>query len=538
MNGLYAFLLWGAAVTDLGVFGWLLTNKTADYLRYLRYFLLALAVWSFTYGLFWLVPDLRLRYYLLDATYLGVLYAPPFYFLFALDYTNQPLPPLRWRRVLFAVPTLLLVIMWTDRWHGLFFGGLRVPDASVLFDGGFFFWLNVFYGYSLILIATVLLTQYALQQLHTDFRRQIVLLLLAIMLPVAVNAGLVLGVIPRLDVDLTPILFSLTALIVFFNLREFFFGSLQPVGYRMVLSQIATAFLILDREARVVAFNAAAQRMLPPSIDLAIGMKVQEILQHLPAKVREVLQQMDTETVVQIGDRYYKLRSTLMRRRPDDPGSGRLLMWQDISFEMRINQQLTEANDRLQREIAQQDLLQAQLAEQALRDGLTDMHNRRFLVQELPRLLESIQQRGGTLALCFVDIDHFKQINDRYGHAIGDAALIAVAQHLRCSLRTQDWVVRYGGDEFVVVLPDIERADAIRRLDNLRRGAEKLNVRDRDGEPVRLSLSLGVAFFPQDAADVEDLLHCADDALYHVKLHGRNRLGVFDQGVDKSHHDW
>lgn len=170
----------------------------------------------------------------------------------------------------------------------------------------------------------------------------------------------------------------------------------------------------------------------------------------------------------------------------------------------------------------------AQLNEEARRlavtDSLTGLHNRRCFMQELEERLKRARRYGETLAVVFVDLDGFKPINDGHGHGVGDQALQAVAGAMRAWIRDSDAIGRIGGDEFAAVLLQAERQTAWQVVDRLRLAVAGLEVRGRHGEPVPVTLSAGIALFPEDATELETLLVRADVALLEAKRQGRNRV--------------
>jgi len=165
--------------------------------------------------------------------------------------------------------------------------------------------------------------------------------------------------------------------------------------------------------------------------------------------------------------------------------------------------------------------LQAQLREQALRDPLTGLFNRRQLAAALPSALEHCRERGAPLSVLLIDIDHFKRINDTHGHAAGDMVLQALARLLLCHVRPQDLACRLGGEEFLLVLDNTPLDAAVERAQALRQAFEALRVRTAAGE-LGATLSCGVAAFPLHAGQPEALLAHADQALYEAKERGRN----------------
>lgn len=164
------------------------------------------------------------------------------------------------------------------------------------------------------------------------------------------------------------------------------------------------------------------------------------------------------------------------------------------------------------------------LQELAATDPLTGLANRRTLMSTLEREFRRSQRNQAPLALLMADLDHFKQVNDRYGHQQGDQVLLALAELLRAHLRPYDLAARFGGEEFCLLLPETPLADAVSIGERLRRAVAKQEF-DGPLAPLRLTVSLGAAVFPGPRiGSGDDLLREADQALYQAKHGGRNRL--------------
>ncbi|GAB3345136.1 diguanylate cyclase [Chromohalobacter beijerinckii] len=170
--------------------------------------------------------------------------------------------------------------------------------------------------------------------------------------------------------------------------------------------------------------------------------------------------------------------------------------------------------------------LREQLEEASIRDALTGLYNRRFLDDTLTRELARAERQSAPLSVLMLDIDHFKPINDDHGHAFGDRALIEVADLLSDNVRRGDIVCRYGGEEFVIIMPGAGLAAARQRGEHLRQEVATLDIDLDDGTPLHLTVSLGLACYPQHGEHAETLLHHADMALYGAKQGGRNRLAI------------
>jgi two-component system, cell cycle response regulator len=163
-------------------------------------------------------------------------------------------------------------------------------------------------------------------------------------------------------------------------------------------------------------------------------------------------------------------------------------------------------------------------------DGLTELNNYRFFQQRLSIELNRAQRFNRPLSLIMLDLDHFKTYNDVYGHPAGDQVLRRLARLLRHSSRSYDLVARYGGDEFVIILPETSKKMATEVAERIRRAVEKAGIEGHQQAPSGyFTASLGIASFPEDATEKGDLIHKADLALYQAKTCGRNSVSGYDQ---------
>lgn len=198
----------------------------------------------------------------------------------------------------------------------------------------------------------------------------------------------------------------------------------------------------------------------------------------------------------------------------------------DISERKRMETDLKETNTMLQHQLAEIHRLQEELRELAVRDGLTNLFNRRYLDETLERELSRAKREGYPLTLVMIDIDHFKKLNDTYGHQAGDKVLRELAAVLWGNIRTEDVPCRYGGEEFVVLLPRMPLGIAIERAESWRKTFEATRVPFGDFQ-LEATISCGLSAYPDHARTPDDLLRCCDEALYAAKHGGRNRCEIF-----------
>jgi diguanylate cyclase (GGDEF)-like protein/PAS domain S-box-containing protein len=196
---------------------------------------------------------------------------------------------------------------------------------------------------------------------------------------------------------------------------------------------------------------------------------------------------------------------------------------------------LTDAKQQLARTVAEQvglaiaNLhLRETLQNQSIRDSLTGLFNRRYLEEALQKEIARAHRNQSSVVIVMVDVDHFKQVNDTYGHDAGDAALQAIAQILKTNIRESDTACRYGGEEMTLVFPDTSLEEAIAMAEKLRQQIQHLVVKFGSQQLRDLSASFGVAIFPAHGMVVPELIRTADTALYRAKATGRNKVVVAD----------
>ncbi len=184
-----------------------------------------------------------------------------------------------------------------------------------------------------------------------------------------------------------------------------------------------------------------------------------------------------------------------------------------------------------------------QLRRTSLYDTLTGVNNRRFFEQRLGEEIDRAQRSGEPLSCLFLDIDHFKQVNDTYGHQTGDLVLAEIASQIRSQLRNNDVLARYGGEEFVALLSGANEDRAMEVAERIRRRIANHSITDHNHNTITCTLSVGVAEYnpekvsPVSAADIQRFIELADQALYAAKHRGRNRVesgGVYQRQASKA----
>lgn len=249
------------------------------------------------------------------------------------------------------------------------------------------------------------------------------------------------------------------------------------------------------------------------------------------------------------------LRDYLGSTNSNQPDAGQIVIWQDVThmyatfykdllsslyyaiaafflIELLLFWAISSVSNRLNTVIDQQKKHQQELELIAHYDPLTNLPNRTLFADRFKQAIAHSKRSETLLAVCFMDLDHFKPINDNYGHDIGDKLLIVVAKRIQVILRDEDTVSRQGGDEFAILLSDLKSSiQCIQTLKRIHHSLAQSYI--IDGQAHLVSASSGTTLYPIDDSDLDSLLRHADQAMYQAKLVGRNTFHVFETSDDQ-----
>ncbi|MBI5963675.1 MAG: diguanylate cyclase [Chloroflexi bacterium] len=225
------------------------------------------------------------------------------------------------------------------------------------------------------------------------------------------------------------------------------------------------------------------------------------------------------------GDLYYE--SAIISPIIDSHGvtTHYLAVKEDITERKRAQDEIQRANQKLKLQLEAIQLLQAELREQAIRDPLTGLYNRRYLDETLERELARAERENYPVSFLVCDIDHFKKINDTYGHYAGDMVLKNLAAQLTSNARVGDIICRYGGEEFLVILPDVSTDIAYQIAERSRKAFQESGAIS-ENMGIQATLSCGIATYPKHGTKDTELIAAADRAMYQAKSAGRNRVFI------------
>ena len=499
---------------------------------WLFFMIVATALWSLADVFDYSAVTLTAHVTAAQFAYFGSL-SPVLFLLFALRYSGRTRGPIGWRSMVpFAVPVIGIIAAFTNGYHRLLWPGFTVLAAQpnvVVYQHGPVYWLVALYSLALVLVATLLLVDTAVKA-RGIYRTQAAVVIAAAIVPWL--GGVVHSVAPEWSAGLDPALtLTITGALLVWAISRLKLLDLVLVPREVIVETMADGLIVLDSFARILEINPAAVRLLDLSEVPAPGTPAVEVFADWPQSGRDAVTAVyrrKASTLASPAGALLRIERSLL-----DGGTGGqardLFILRDITGQMEAEQALQDAYADLQLRMEEIESLHAELQEQAIRDPLTGLHNRRYLADELDRELNRAGRDQRPVSVVMFDIDHFKDVNDTYGHSAGDEVLRAIAAELLVGTRRGDIACRYGGDEFVVVLPDTTGVVALARAEGWRTRLAK--VMASAGEvSTKTTVSLGVATFPLNGSTIDALVGAADRAVYVSKVEGRDRVSVAPAG--------
>ena len=308
-----------------------------------------------------------------------------------------------------------------------------------------------------------------------------------------------------------------------------------PIARDKVIEHIPEMVFVLDEKERIVDANAVAQKWLGKSLEEIIGGDPIDVFRDWPQLLQRFFFMEYTREEVEIPGNPPRILETIMTPifNSDSKLEGRVILAYDITDRKNLEKKLQTLNEFLQVQLEENKRLSQQLQEQAIRDPLTGVYNRRYFSEALDNETFRAMREHIPFSLVILDVDHFKRINDTYGHKCGDLILKSLAQFLHDNIRRSDIICRFGGEEFVILMPDANIESAYERTETFRKQFEAM-MHAYEGRKIHSTFSAGIASFPIHSTSGESLLGMADLALYQSKAQGRNRITIFAPGMETS----
>jgi diguanylate cyclase (GGDEF)-like protein/PAS domain S-box-containing protein len=258
--------------------GWLAwRRRPASGARELTILMLGLAIWAFSYAFYWLAPDMNSVVFWTNIMFVGVIITPVAFFLLVQYYIGNTLwLSRRSYAALLVIPIISIILVWTDSRHGLFFGYAHINSPVMLTHGGPWFYVFAIYSHALMAVSVFLLIRFY-QRASNFYRRQVRMILFGILMPWFVNGFVVLGWEPAQGLDLTPILFSGTGLLLAYGLFGYRMMDIVPVGRDVLVEHLDDAIVLMDTRDRIVDVNPKALEFADPSVSQPVGRHIEEV---------------------------------------------------------------------------------------------------------------------------------------------------------------------------------------------------------------------------------------------------------------------
>ncbi|MGF6354666.1 diguanylate cyclase (GGDEF)-like protein [Paenibacillus sp. 4624] len=474
----------------------------------------SLSVYTFGYAIGLASNTLEQMKFWNIVQYIGMPISAPLGLLLMIHYTGKKLS--KWlTSALFIIPTITVLLVATNDWHHLYYKKVWLREDSnvpvMAMEIGQWYVVHGAFTFSCLLCAGLILIA---QWRHTKkmYRRQLLTLIVSQIIPMVAAFVYLLGLTPS-GLDPVPILMCVTSAMYIWAILSSRLLTIVPIAKESIFESMREGVLVLDSSYRLVDFNRSLRLMLPEIEISMVGQPLNDIWLGLAGETfpveyeREGLQtdlywQLNGETVC------YQVRTSyVFNKNPQVVGI--LIMLIDIT---------------------EQRFLQEQLKQLAYFDGLTKIYNRTQFLNKGRELLQEARLNLQPVSFILFDIDHFKRINDTYGHDAGDQAIIHVVSVCNGYLNSEVLFARYGGEEFVIALPNMTNQEAYHLAEQLRIALLDQPL-DIQGESISVTSSFGVSQTGSEADTLESLLRDADHALYESKRNGRNAVRVYSASV-------
>lgn len=500
----------------------------------LGFLLISAAIWSGFYSTYWMDISGDAKLFWFDIMCIGISALPTLFLLFALAYTHNDIWLTKRNLFLLSVqPVISLLLLWTNSYHHLSYLSFTPIQAQgfirIEFIRGPWYFVDMVYSYAIIGLAFLVLSQGALRS-SPLYLSQYRLILIGSVLPCVASMYSQLNFVKSSGFDITPLAFGLSGVIFVFAIRRVRFMDLIPVARSYLIENMRDGILVLDEQNRILDINPAMGNMLEKEAASYIGENASAVFIEWMEQINFLGDDVETRTELKVPkdpSRYLDLRVTPLYDR-NHSLNGRLLVFRDITDRKQVEKRLRYVNDRQQSQLIEIGVLQSKLREQAIRDPLTDLFNRRYLEETLDHEIARAAREGYSICIMMIDLDHFKKVNDTYGHEAGDHVLKGIAATLSEETRRGDFACRYGGEEFVIVIPNMDKNVAYERAENLRNTLNSLYI-PYGIYSLTITISMGIAFYPANGQTREAVLRAADKAMYAAKDAGRDHILSYDE---------
>jgi len=461
--------------------------------------------------------------------YVGLSFIPALWVLLSIDYGNNRA---RYNNVfyffLLMIPMITVFMRFTNEVHHLYYTEMSLVSNGhftlLQFTKGPWYYVHVVY---FIACGSYSTRNYIVlsQKTKALMRIQSLIMASASIIPMIAILMNVVGTFPY-GVDAGPFAVFFVFMLLMFGMYRYNILSLIPKARDKAFDWIQDGVLVLDMNFRLIDMNTAAKKYFRQLTFLKNGAELEDVFAHQETIARRIRswstdpQRVSEDLSFEIEDelsgslRHFNVRLSKLYENAIQIGT--IIILSDVT--------------------ASKNMME-QLANLARVDEMTGLMNRRYFFERIHYEVDRANRNGSSLSLILFDLDLFKNVNDRYGHAAGDLILRNVADCCRQALRNVDLFARFGGEEFIVYLPDCSLTDAIDVAERLRSSIEK-EITFYMGNEIRITASFGVSnhdcAIQGECLDVNELIRAADEASYIAKREGRNRVQMHIRPIEST----
>ncbi len=472
---------------------------------------LAFFLWTLFYIFELAAQTLHLKIIWANFQFIGIGAAPIFWLITIFKLTGRERVPFRALLLLGLIPLGTVLLAFTGEFHALFRGSPSLVESKgiLLLQADYGVWHNwIFLPYQYLLYGlSVLVLFYAYENAKTTYRNQYLSLIAAAAIPLLGSTLYILAIPPFSNLNPTSFLFSIASIIFAKAIFSYQMFDIIPVARDTVVENMKDGVLVFDPLLRLIDYNPAAGRLFPNIQKRSIGIPAEKLFGHQHP--------LTTQTNGDINESQIQLDIT-------DAGSGVQNHYRSSLSSIHDNRG-TEIGKVLSiSDISRQIELLRKMEWLATTDELTEINNRRAFFQQATMEMERARRYERPISFILLDLDHFKRVNDSYGHVAGDEILRETARRIRHSIRDTDIAGRYGGEEFAVCMPETRQETAMDLAERLRRTISETVVH-HEGKNISITASFGIIGMEKiDDESLESLFSKADKALYLAKEKGRN----------------
>lgn len=459
-------------------------------------------------------PDLQAKVFYSELAWFGIVGAPLFWSAGILSYAGyrkMATPQATLAIAALAIFTGIAAVT-NEHHHALYTGITNIARPS--FAHGWLFHIVMTLTYIVMIWACITAIS-RLQLSQSIHRRQLSGLVAAMLMPWIANFAFVFFEFRLFNDDPTPFAFSLTSLAMLMMQEHGKLFIAPPIARDVIFNVLPDPVIVVDGDSRVLELNPAAGK-LPGLGEGTVGTI---LAKDHPLRTWLGRNPQFSQPLLTIGEIETTYEVSVQRLEKWGRDGSVMVVLRDVTAREAAQQQLAAASRDLVIRLNENLALQNKLAEEASRDHLTGLYNRRHASKIIPELLET-NAPGRAIAFALIDLDHFKQVNDQFGHDIGDRVLAGFAQILRDNMPSGGCAFRFGGEEFLVAMPGVEETEAL--IYAARWRARLANDAPALAPGFRLTFSAGIAIFPHHGQSLSDCTKSADVALYDAKVMGRN----------------